>query len=92
MVMNPPANAGDVRDVVSTPGLGRSPGGGHGNPLQYSYLENPLARGTWWAIANRVAKSQTRLKQCILRVYQFLIINVNMCHLWGTVTIFKAMC
>ena len=56
MVMNPPANAGDVRDVVSTPGLGRSPGGGHGNPLQYSYLENPLARGTWWAIANRVCE------------------------------------
>ena len=41
MVMNPPANAGDIRDVVSVPGLGRSPGGEHGNPLQYSYLENP---------------------------------------------------
>ena len=49
MVMNPPANAGDVRDVVSVPGLGRSPGGGHGNPLQYSYLENPMDRGAWQA-------------------------------------------
>ena len=48
MVMNPPANAGDIRDVVSVPGLGRSPGGEHGNPLQYSYLENPMDRGAWW--------------------------------------------
>ena len=41
LVKNPPANAGDIRDTGSIPGLGRSPGGGHGNPLQYSYLENP---------------------------------------------------
>ena len=41
MVKNPPANAGDIRDVGSIPGLGRSPGAGHGNPLQYSCLENP---------------------------------------------------
>ena len=41
VVKNPPANAGDIRDEGSTPGLGRSPGGGHGNPLQYSCLENP---------------------------------------------------
>ena len=41
VVKNPPANAGDIRDVGSIPGLGRSLGGGHGNPLQYSYLENP---------------------------------------------------
>ena len=39
---NPPANAGDMKDAGSIPGLGRSPGGGHGNPLQYSYLENPM--------------------------------------------------
>ena len=45
MVKNPPANAGDVRDVGSIPGSGRSPGGGHGNPLQYSCLENPMDRG-----------------------------------------------
>ena len=47
----------------SIPGLGRSPGGGRDNPLQYSCLENPTDRETWWAIVHRVAKSQTRLKQ-----------------------------
>ena len=52
MVMNLPANAGDVRDVGSIPGLGRSPGAGHGNPLQYSCLENPTDRGAWWAIVH----------------------------------------
>ena len=45
MVKNSPANAGDIRDVGSTPGSGRSPAGGHGNPLQYSCLENPMDRG-----------------------------------------------
>ena len=57
MVKNLPANAGDVRDVGSIPGLGRSPGGGHGNPLQYSCLENPMDRGAWWATVHGVAKS-----------------------------------
>ena len=47
MVKNPPANAGDIRDVGLTPGLGRSPGGGSGNPLQYSCLENLMDRGEW---------------------------------------------
>ena len=59
-VKNPPANAGDIRDIVSIPGSRRSPGGGHGNPLQYSYLENPMAREAWWAIVQRVAKSGTQ--------------------------------
>ena len=49
MVKNPPANAGDMRDTGSIPGSGRSPGGGHGNPLQYLSLENPMDRGAWWA-------------------------------------------
>ena len=53
VVKNPPANAGDVRDMGSIPGSGRSPGGGHGNPLQYSCLENPMARAAWWAIVHR---------------------------------------
>ena len=44
---NPPVNAGDVRDSGSIPGSGRSPGRGHGSPLQYSYLENPMDRGAW---------------------------------------------
>ena len=50
MVKNSPGNAGDVRDVGLIPGLGRSAGGGHGNPLQYSCLENPMDRGIWQAI------------------------------------------
>ena len=56
-IKNLPANAGDVRDVSSIPGLGRSAGGGHGNPLQYSYLENPLDRGAWQATVHGLAKS-----------------------------------
>ena len=49
MVKNLPANAGDIRDTGSIPGSGRSPGGRHGNPLQYSCLENPIDRGIWLA-------------------------------------------
>ena len=48
VVKNPPANAGEIRDMGSIPGSGRSTGGGHGNPLQYSCLENPMDRGPWW--------------------------------------------
>ena len=58
-VKNPPASAGDVRDLGSVPGLGRSPGGGHGNPLQCSFLENPMNRGAWWATVHRVTQSWT---------------------------------
>ena len=63
VLKNPPANIGDIRDVGSTPGLGRSPGGGHGNPLQYSCLENPMDIGDWKATVFRVAKRWTRLKR-----------------------------
>ena len=49
VLKNPPANAGDVRDMGSVPGAGRSPGGEHGNPLQYSCLENSMGRGARWA-------------------------------------------
>ena len=56
MVKNPPAKA-DVRDLSSIPGLGRSPGGGRGNMLQYSCLENPMDRRAWQATVHRVAKS-----------------------------------
>ena len=61
MVKNLPTNTGDIRDASSIPGLGRSPGGGNGNPLQYSYLENPMDRGAWQATVHGVAKSRTRL-------------------------------
>ena len=60
---NLPANSGDKRDLGTVPGSGKTPGGGHGNPLQYSCLEKPLDRGAWWATVHRVAKSGTRLKQ-----------------------------
>ena len=63
VVKNQPSNAGDIRDMGSIPGMGRSPGGGHGNPLQCSCLENPMDRGSWWATVHRVVKSQTRLKR-----------------------------
>ena len=59
VVKNPPANAGDIRDTGLIPGLGRSPGGGHGNPLQFSCLENPMDRGAWRAIVPEVTKSWT---------------------------------
>ena len=62
MVKNPLANAGGIRDVGSIPRLGRSSGGGNGNPLQYSCLENPKDRGAWWATVCGVAKSQIGLK------------------------------
>ena len=57
MVNNPPANAGDLRDEGSIPGLGRSPGEGHGNPLQYSFLGNPMDRRAWQPTVLRVAES-----------------------------------
>ena len=60
VVKNPPANAGDIRDPVSIPGLGRSPGEGNGNLLQYSCLENPMDRGAWQATVHGITKSQTR--------------------------------
>ena len=53
---NLPANAGDTRDSGSIPGSGRSPGGEHGNPLQYSCLENPIDGGAWWATVHGVTK------------------------------------
>ena len=56
MVKNSPANAGDVGDAGSIPGLGRSPGEGNGNPLQYSCLRNPLDRGAWWAIVRGIPR------------------------------------
>ena len=57
VLKNPPANAGDIRDAGLTPGLGRSLAEGHGNPLQYSCLENPMDRGPWQAIVHGVPKS-----------------------------------
>ena len=61
MVKNLSANAGDVREAGLIPESGRSPGGGHGNPLQYPCLENPMDRGAWWTTVHRITKSQTQL-------------------------------
>ena len=61
MVKNLPANAGDKRDAGSIPGSGRSPREGKGNPLQYSYWENPMDREAWWYRVHRVAKSPIQL-------------------------------
>ena len=74
VVKNPSINAGNIRDTGSSPGSGRLPGGGHGNPFQYSGLENPTDRGAWWAAVYRVAKSRTRLKQ--LSTHTDIIISV----------------
>ena len=59
VVKNLAANVGDIRDSGSVPGSGKPRGGGHGNPLQYSCLENPMDRGAWWATVPGVVKSWT---------------------------------
>ena len=62
MVKNPPVNIGDVGESDLIPGSGRAPGVVNGNPLQDSYLGNPMDRGAWWATVHGVEKSQTQLK------------------------------
>ena len=73
VVKNPPASGGDIRDTGSIPGLGRSPGGGHGNPLQYSCLENSMDRGAWQAMVHKSAKCQTRLKRLSMHTFVWKI-------------------
>ena len=84
VVKKPPANVGDERDMGSIPGSGRSPGGGHGDPLQYSCLENPVDRGAWWATVHGVAKSQTWLKHVcqhiIFKKYINIFLHKNRFH------------
>ena len=75
MIRNMPANAGDAKDKGSIPGSGRSHGGGRGNPLQYSCLENPMDRGAWWATVHGVAGSRTRLSNfTYLLTYTYAIL------------------
>ena len=71
VVKNRPANAGDIKDVGSIPASGRFPGGGHGNPLQYSCMENLINRGAWRTTVHRVAKSWTRLNQLSAHMHLF---------------------
>ena len=75
VVKNSPANAGDIRDVGSIPRLRRSPGGGHGNPLQYSCLENPMDKGAWQATVHSVMQSWTLLKRLSKHVH---VLNLNL--------------
>jgi len=79
MVKNLPASGGDTGDVGLIPELGRSPGGGNGKPLQYSWLENSMDRGTWQATIHGVTVSQTRLSSHI-RVYSKC--REGLCFLW----------
>ena len=72
-VKNPPADAEHTRDMGSIPVSGRSPAGGHGNPLQYSHLENSMDRGAWQATVHGVPKSWTRLKR--LRMHTCIMYN-----------------
>ena len=75
VVKNLPANAEDIRDMGLIPGMGRSPGGGHGNPLVYFCLENLMDRGAWWATVHGVTKSQT-----CLSIHTH---NKSFTHLWN---------
>ena len=84
VVKSTPANAGDIKDLGSIPGPGRCPGGGHGNPLQYSCLESPMDRGDWWAKIQRVAKSQTWLNQLSTHAFSSLYQNL-LSQLWNQI-------
>ena len=66
VVKNPPVNAGDIRDMNLIPDWGRYPGGGHGNPVQYSCLENPMDRGAWRATVHGVAKESDTTERLTL--------------------------
>ena len=72
VVKNPPASAGDLRDMGLIPGLEWSPGGGLGDLLQYSYLEYPMDRGAWWTVVHRVTKSWALLRQLNMHTRQNL--------------------
>ena len=77
MVKNPPADAGNIRDLSSIPGSGKSSGGGHGNPLQYSCLENPMDRKAWRVTVHGVAESRARLRLMLSLSPSYRIISVS---------------
>ena len=82
VVKCPPASAGDIRDLGSIPGLGRSPGGRHVNPLQDSCLENCISKEAWWAIVLGVAKRLTWLKQISTHAHIYMFIFLFEVHAW----------
>ena len=71
VVKKPPTNAGDIRDSGLIPGWRISPGGGHGNPLQYSCLDDPTDKGAWQTTVQGVTKSQTRLSSYVTTIYAY---------------------
>ena len=77
MIKNTPVNAGDIRHAGSIPKSRRSPGGGHGNPLQYSCLENLMDRGDWLAIVHGVAKSRTWLNQLSKHTHPLVTVHLG---------------
>ena len=82
------ANARGVRDSGSIPGLGRFPGGGNGNPLQYSCWESPIDRGAWWATVHSIAKSWTLLKWLSMHAYICIYIyvyNLKWITIWSKI-------
>ena len=84
-----PANAGDIRDADLIPGSERSPGGGHGNPVQYSCLENPIDRGAWQALVHGVLQSQSQLKW--LSMHSCSGSNRSLVILWGTLGLLQSL-
>ena len=84
VVKNPSANAGDTRDACSIPGSRRSPREGHGNPLQYSCLENPMDRGAWWATVHGVTQSQTWLKRLSIHAHTHTHMHTGLSSVGGS--------
>ena len=85
LVENLPASAGDARETGSIPGSGRPPGGGHGNPLQYSYLKYPMDRGAWRATVHRIIKSWAQLSSlahCNNYIYKIYKLNIYICKFY----------
>ena len=77
VVKNPPANAGNLRDMGFIRGSGRAPGGGNDNPLQYSCLENPMERGAWWATAHGVAESWTQVRLLSMHAHKSVLFSTE---------------
>ena len=76
----------NTRDSDLIPGLGRSPGGGHGNPLQYSCLENPMDRGAWWAKSIEGCKESDMTERLSMHIYVCGCIYMHVCiHVWGRI-------
>ena len=80
VVKNPPANAGDARDMGSIPGWGRSPGVGKGKPLKYSCLENPMDRGTWQAIMDGVEKESDATERLNTHTHTCMCVTESLCY------------